>query len=275
MTNCKSSFKKAEQGDAKAQICLGRCYYCGKKGVPQDYKQAVYWFRKAAEQNDGEGLYLLGVCYLNGKGVQRNYPLYRYWLSRSARNGWNGAILMDEIYNIEPFTDENIKVLYDSDVKIKSSDKYSINRSSVEETILNDTPRKKKKTIDSMNWLQEDHLKIIPSHPKSSTNKTTNNKDESKGESPSKKSDSIKISYFEPFLKQEIIDKITLSKKEYDATIRKRENGKSYAKKTKENKDEHKGTSTNKKNNPIKISYFKPFLTQEIIDKIGHTLHCH
>ena len=37
----------AEQGDAKAQYKLGTMYYFGH-GVPQDYWEAVRWYRKAA-----------------------------------------------------------------------------------------------------------------------------------------------------------------------------------------------------------------------------------
>jgi hypothetical protein len=40
--------------------------------VPQDYVQAIQWYRKAAEQGDSEGLRLLGSCYLEGKGVSKN-----------------------------------------------------------------------------------------------------------------------------------------------------------------------------------------------------------
>jgi predicted PurR-regulated permease PerM len=43
--------KQAEQVDASAQRMLGYMYEYGK-GVPQDYKKAVKWFRKAAEQGD-------------------------------------------------------------------------------------------------------------------------------------------------------------------------------------------------------------------------------
>jgi len=39
----------AEQGDASAQFLLGGMYDNGQ-GVTQDYKQAVKWCRKAAEQ---------------------------------------------------------------------------------------------------------------------------------------------------------------------------------------------------------------------------------
>ena len=40
----------AEQGYAAAQYNPGDCYATGQ-GVEQDYTQAVYWYRKAAEQH--------------------------------------------------------------------------------------------------------------------------------------------------------------------------------------------------------------------------------
>ena len=41
----------AEAGDAEAQIYLGSMYALGT-GVPQDYKEALKWYRLAAEQGD-------------------------------------------------------------------------------------------------------------------------------------------------------------------------------------------------------------------------------
>jgi len=41
--------KYAQQGNANAQVRLGYCYFFGQ-GVPQDYKKALFWFNKAAEQ---------------------------------------------------------------------------------------------------------------------------------------------------------------------------------------------------------------------------------
>ena len=44
----------AEQGDPRAQHHLGWLYIIGH-GVPQNYEEAVHWFRKAAEQGDRDG----------------------------------------------------------------------------------------------------------------------------------------------------------------------------------------------------------------------------
>jgi TPR repeat protein len=49
--------KLAEMGDIDAQFELGLMYRYGE-GVPQDYKQAVYWYTKAAEQGYVSGLLL-------------------------------------------------------------------------------------------------------------------------------------------------------------------------------------------------------------------------
>ena len=53
----------AEQGNAKAQNELGRMYELGLGGV-QDYKEAVKWYRKAAEQGDAWGAEQFGWVVL-------------------------------------------------------------------------------------------------------------------------------------------------------------------------------------------------------------------
>ena len=49
----------AEQGNALAQLGLGVMYAKGQ-GVPQDYTQALIWYRKAAEQGDVRAQFGLG-----------------------------------------------------------------------------------------------------------------------------------------------------------------------------------------------------------------------
>lgn len=50
--------KDAQKGDVLSQSLLGYYYYYGKE-VTQDSKQAVYWYRKAAEQGDEDAKELL------------------------------------------------------------------------------------------------------------------------------------------------------------------------------------------------------------------------
>ena len=52
----------AEEGNAVAQNNLGLMYHNGW-GVPQDYKEAVYWYRLAVEQGYAIAQYNLGLMY--------------------------------------------------------------------------------------------------------------------------------------------------------------------------------------------------------------------
>lgn len=61
----------AERGDRFAEYTIGRCYYQGK-GVEQDYKKAVEWFKKSAEQGDMYAECSLGNCYKFGEGVDQD-----------------------------------------------------------------------------------------------------------------------------------------------------------------------------------------------------------
>ncbi len=76
----------AEQGDAEAQFSLGYMYYNGQ-GVPQDYKQAVKWYRKAVEQGYAMGQLFLGVMYHNGQGVPQDYKQAVKWYREAAEQG--------------------------------------------------------------------------------------------------------------------------------------------------------------------------------------------
>ena len=48
--------KAAAQGHLEAQFALGKIYHFGRKGVLPDLREAVFWYRKAAEQGDKEAL---------------------------------------------------------------------------------------------------------------------------------------------------------------------------------------------------------------------------
>ena len=78
--------KAPEQGDMKAQHNLGNMYYYGK-GVPQDYAEAVKWYRKSAEQGDSYAQNNLGNMYYNGEGLQQNYSEAMRWYLKAAAQG--------------------------------------------------------------------------------------------------------------------------------------------------------------------------------------------
>ena len=53
----------------------------------QDYKQAVYWFKKAAKQGDTAAQLNLGFMYDKGHGVTQDYKEAVYWYEKAARQG--------------------------------------------------------------------------------------------------------------------------------------------------------------------------------------------
>ena len=79
--------KAAEQGNIYAQNNLGSCYYYGN-GVLQDYEEAVKWYQESARQGMSIAQNFLGDCYLNGKGVSEDYGEAVKWYQESARQGY-------------------------------------------------------------------------------------------------------------------------------------------------------------------------------------------
>src|SRR5690606_31608179 len=78
--------KAAEQGEAAAQHGLGNRYYHGQ-GVPQNYQQALEWYRKAAEQGYAMSQYNLGIMYEQGQGVPQSTQESYAWISVAIANG--------------------------------------------------------------------------------------------------------------------------------------------------------------------------------------------
>ena len=73
----------ADQGDAGAQFNLGLMYDLGR-GVPQDYAQAVKWYRLAANQGYASAQANLGNMYYLGQGVPKDYVLAYMWRNLAA-----------------------------------------------------------------------------------------------------------------------------------------------------------------------------------------------
>ena len=76
----------AEQGNAYAQTALGVMSYAGD-GVPQDATEAVKWFRLAAEQGDADAQTMVGAMYANGDGVLQDYAEAVKWYRLAAEQG--------------------------------------------------------------------------------------------------------------------------------------------------------------------------------------------
>ena len=71
--------QRAEGGDAKAQLDLGRVYVDGAKGTQRDKAEAMRWYRKAAEQGNTEAAQTLAYSYMEGLGVQQDFTEAAHW----------------------------------------------------------------------------------------------------------------------------------------------------------------------------------------------------
>jgi len=75
--------KLAEQGDINAQCDLASMYYIGK-AMPQNYAEALKWFKKAAKKAHPVAQFGLGVMYSEGEGVPKDYIEGYSWLSMAS-----------------------------------------------------------------------------------------------------------------------------------------------------------------------------------------------
>jgi TPR repeat protein len=82
--------KQAAAGDAKAQNSLGNMYANGT-GVPQNYTEAVKWYRKAANQGFADAQLNLGSAYDQGQGVARDEGAAADWFRKAADQGLSVA----------------------------------------------------------------------------------------------------------------------------------------------------------------------------------------
>ena len=58
--------------------------YVKGQGVPQDYAEAVKWFRKAADQGDADAQNNLGQMYITGQGVPKDDGEAIKWFRKAA-----------------------------------------------------------------------------------------------------------------------------------------------------------------------------------------------
>ena len=79
-------WKAAEQGVSQAQFNLGAWYERA-----QDYDMAFILYKRAAEQGDRQAQYNVGHMYYYGKGVEKNEKEAVKWYKKAAEHGLNYA----------------------------------------------------------------------------------------------------------------------------------------------------------------------------------------
>jgi TPR repeat protein len=61
------------------------------QGVPQDYAEAVKWYRLAADQEVAQAQRNLGIMYEFGDGVLQNNVMAHMWYNLASANGTKNA----------------------------------------------------------------------------------------------------------------------------------------------------------------------------------------
>jgi len=82
--------KAAVQGYALAEYNIGLMYHHGY-GVPQDYDQAMQWYRNVVYRGLSDGIHNaainIGLMYENGEGVTQDYAEAMKWFRMAAEQG--------------------------------------------------------------------------------------------------------------------------------------------------------------------------------------------
>lgn len=77
----------ADAGSDILQFNLARLYQFGD-GVDLDYEQAIYWYTRAAEQDNAEAQYELGTMHLSPQYDKQDFALAIKWYTMSAELGY-------------------------------------------------------------------------------------------------------------------------------------------------------------------------------------------
>lgn len=90
--------KAAEQNNILSQYSLGEFYLEGKV-VPKNIEKAIYWYKQAAKQNDADAQFELGLIYYDDDHTLTNKAKAFYWLERAAnKNKKMAQAIIGEMY---------------------------------------------------------------------------------------------------------------------------------------------------------------------------------
>lgn len=66
----------------------GDDYFYGRRGLPQDYLEAIKYYYKAAENSDVVAENDLGNCFAQGKGCPVSHTEAVYWYQQAVKHGY-------------------------------------------------------------------------------------------------------------------------------------------------------------------------------------------
>ncbi len=114
-----------DDGELLSKICiaLAQCYERGI-GAQKDPAKAIYYYKKAAQSDTDEALFLAGRAITQGVGMKAEYAAARPHILRAARRGYVPAMLMMGIFSDDGRgVAKNLKDAEAWYLKVVSSDK--------------------------------------------------------------------------------------------------------------------------------------------------------
>ncbi|MDY0030285.1 MAG: tetratricopeptide repeat protein [Pseudobdellovibrionaceae bacterium] len=69
----------AEYGSSSAQVITGKYNFEGIGDVPPDKKEAIRWWKLAAENGEDLAQSMLSSCYFYGDGIERDVQEAYFW----------------------------------------------------------------------------------------------------------------------------------------------------------------------------------------------------
>ena len=86
--------QQAEQGDALAQAQIGAMYQLGRNGVAKDAQKSAKWMLKAANQGLVEAEVFMAALYDRGLGVKQDVNTATQWYEKAAAQQYGTALAM-------------------------------------------------------------------------------------------------------------------------------------------------------------------------------------
>jgi hypothetical protein len=87
---------RADRGDVKTQLALGKLYQFGTLGADgrakPDYASAAYWYQQASDRGEAQAAYELALIYRDGLGMPVNQPAALNLFRKAAEAGYVPAM---------------------------------------------------------------------------------------------------------------------------------------------------------------------------------------
>ena len=120
--------EKAEQGDALAQAQMGAMYQLGRNGVTKDEQKSAKWMLKAANQGLVEAEVFMAALYDRGLGVKQDVNTATRWYEKAATQQHGTALAIlgrnDAAKGSIAFNYKNMRVMASKQIPVEYSKRF-------------------------------------------------------------------------------------------------------------------------------------------------------